>query len=57
MNLINAGFNSYDVKEVRFYCTELFLQNKFYWHFKTTSPEIIQAAITGDLSYLKVRKN
>lgn len=53
MNLINAGFNSYDVKELRFYCTEKFLNNKNYWHFKISSPEFLQVAITGDLSNLK----
>lgn len=56
MNLADAGFNSYDVKEIRFYCTEKYLKNKLYWHFKTSSPEFVQSALTGDMTYLKVSK-
>lgn len=51
--MINAGFSTYDVKELRFFCTEIFGKDKFYWHFKTTNPELIQASITGDMSSIK----
>lgn len=54
MYLQNAGFNHRDVKEVRFLCTERVKADKKYWHFKTMNREVIEAAMTGDQSVLKV---
>ncbi len=54
MYLQNAGFNERDVKEVRFLCTERVKGNKKYWHFKTINRELIEVAMSGDQSGLKV---
>lgn len=54
MYLKNAGFNHRDVKELRFLCTERFKSEKKYWHFKTMNNELIELAMTGDQSLLRV---
>lgn len=55
MYLKNAGFNHRDVKELRFLCTERFKSEKKYWHFKTMNSDLIELAMTGDQSLLRVK--
>jgi hypothetical protein len=54
MNIGNAGFSTKDAKEIRFYCTEDFKGNKGFWHFKTKDENIIQTALTGDQTVLRI---
>jgi hypothetical protein len=54
MHLSNAGFTTKDAKEIRFYCTEKFKGVKSYWHFKTSDESIIQTALTGDQTILRI---
>lgn len=54
MYLRSAGFAPKDVKEVRLLCVERFKSDKKYWHFKTGNNDIINVAMTGDQSSLKV---
>jgi len=48
LDLSNGGFSREDVKELRFFCKEIFQGSKVYWHFKTKSDQFIQVALTGD---------
>jgi hypothetical protein len=52
-HLSNVGFTNKDVKEIRFFCKENFKGNKTYWHFKTSSKEFIQVAMTGNQKYFR----
>jgi len=47
INLKNAGFNENDVQELKFFCTEK-SANKYFWHFKTDSPKMIDVAFNGN---------
>lgn len=53
MNLINAGFSSSDIKEIRFFCQENLNGKKSFWHFKTNDLNIIKTAMTGDQQYIR----
>ena len=48
INLLDAGFTTKDVKELRFYCTETNGKDILQWHFKTKNNEMIVTALTGD---------
>jgi hypothetical protein len=54
MHVSNAGFTTKDAKEIRFYCTEIFKGLKSYWHFKTNDDNIIQTALNGDQTGLRI---
>lgn len=56
MYLKNAGFTENDVKEVRFLCSEKVKSGNKYWHFKSYSDGIVQTALTGDQTFLRVIK-
>lgn len=53
INLVNAGFDHYDVKEIRFYCKEKYKSQARFWHFKTNNEQMIQVALLGDQGVLK----
>lgn len=54
MYLNNAGFSSRDVKELRFFCTEIHKGIKKLWHFKSNNPDLINVAMYSDQTVLKV---
>jgi hypothetical protein len=54
MYLKNAGFSEKDVKEIRFLCSEKVKSGNKYWHFKTVGDGILQTALTGDQTNLRV---
>jgi len=47
INLVETTFNEFDVKELRFFCTEKSTE-KIFWHFKTDSPRMLSTAFSGD---------
>lgn len=51
LNLKEAGFDSYDVTELRFFC--LSNHGPKFMHFKTHNAELIETAMLGDQSYMK----
>lgn len=53
VNLANAGFDHYDIKELRFFCKEKYKNQSRFWHFKTNNEQMIQVALIGDQSFLK----
>ena len=57
MNLKIAGFAEKDIKEIRFLCSEKMKSGNKFWHFKTYNDGIVQTALTGDQTYLKVTYN
>lgn len=46
--LDSMGFQSKDVRQLRFLCTEVFQGKTNYWHFLTSSEDIIAVAMDGD---------
>ncbi len=55
MSLHNAGFQTRDVKELRFFCTEIHKGVKKLWHFKSNNPDLLDVAMDGDQSVIKVK--
>jgi hypothetical protein len=53
MYLKNAGFSSRDVKDLRFFCTEIHNGLNKMWHFKTNNPEILSVAMDGNQLVLR----
>jgi len=51
MNLKEAGFDAYDVTELRFFC--ITNHGPRFMHFKTHSAELIETAMLGDQSHMK----
>lgn len=51
MNLKEAGFDSYDVTELRFFC--ITNHGPKFMHFKTHSADLIETAMFGDQTYMK----
>jgi hypothetical protein len=51
--LRDHGYSDHDVKEIRFECTTT--NGGKYMHFKTDNPEIIHAALTGEINGIKVK--
>jgi len=52
INLKDVGYTENDLTELRFFCTER-LGKKYFWHFKLTSSDYINTALSGDQRYLK----
>ena len=50
-NLKEAGFDSYDVTELRFYCISN--HGPKFMHFKSHNAELIETAMLGDQTYMK----
>lgn len=50
INLLDVGFTTKDVKELRFYCSEINEKDDLmsHWHFTTKNNEMIMTALTGD---------
>ena len=54
MYLKDAGYSEKDIKEVRFLCSEKQKRGNKFWHFKSYSDGILQTALTGDQTNMKV---
>jgi len=52
LNLKTVGYSEKDVEELRFFCTER-TGNKYFWHFRSKSQDLINLALTGDQRFLK----
>jgi hypothetical protein len=52
LDLKSVGYGENDVNELRFFCTER-TAKKYFWHFRSTSQELINLALTGDQRFLR----
>jgi len=52
LDLKSVGYGENDVTELRFFCTER-TAKMYYWHFRTSSQELINVALTGDQRFLR----
>ena len=53
MALQQAGFNEFDVSELRFFCVTKHGKNPKFIHFKSRNSAVIMTAMTGDQGSLK----
>lgn len=52
LDLKSVGFTEKDVSELRFFCTER-TSKKYFWHFRSSSQDLINLAMTGDQRFVK----
>lgn len=55
INLKDGNFNENQVKELRFFCTEK-SDKKYFWHFRTDSPKVMETAFNGDQSKMEMKE-
>ena len=52
IDLKSVGYSEKDISELRLFCTER-SSKQFYWHFRTSSSDLINLALSGDQRFLK----